>query len=118
MGSAAGLGAALYLYNVTYFTEFTGYEIAITAYAMLFSPLAAGLLAPAIGVRFGKKAAAIVMQVARVVLYPIPYICVLTGIWPEFGSVAALHLCSVHFYRSGLWHHFCGACRFHDGGCR
>ena len=90
MGSAAGLGAALYLYNVTYFFEFTGYEIAITAYAVLFSPWAAGLLAPAIGVRFGKKAAAIVMQVARVVLYPIPYICVLTGVWPEFGSVASI----------------------------
>ena len=38
MGSAAGLGAALYLYNVTYFFEFTGFEIAITAYAVLFSP--------------------------------------------------------------------------------
>ena len=39
MGSAAGLGAALYLYNVTYFFEFTGYEIAIgmTAYAVLFA---------------------------------------------------------------------------------
>ena len=52
--------------------------------------MAAGLLAPAIGLRFGKKAAAIVMQVARVVLYPIPYICVLTGVWPEFGSVASI----------------------------
>ena len=46
MGSAAGLGAALYLYNVTYFFEFTGFEVAITAYAVLFSPLAAGLLQP------------------------------------------------------------------------
>lgn len=90
MGSAAGLGAALYLYNVTYFFEFTGFEIAITAYAVLLSPLAAGLLAPAIGQRFGKKAAAIVMQLARVVLYPIPYICVLIGVWPEFGSVASI----------------------------
>jgi Na+/melibiose symporter-like transporter len=30
------------------------------------------------------------MQVARVILYPIPYVCVLTGVWPEFGSVASI----------------------------
>ena len=89
MGSAAGLGAALYLYNVTYFFEFTGFKWPSPLTLCCSRRWLQGCWHPS-SVNVSAKAAAIVMQVARVVLYPIPYICVLTGVWPEFGSVASI----------------------------
>tara|TARA_Y100000022_G_scaffold115556_1_gene99788 strand:+ start:4780 stop:6177 length:1398 start_codon:yes stop_codon:yes gene_type:complete len=98
VAAALGLGTALYLYNVRFFFEFTGTEIAITGLAILVAPLAAYLLAPRFGLRFGKKATAISMQLVRVVLYPIPYICVLQGFWPALGSAASIAIYTVFIF--------------------
>ena len=98
VAAALGLGTALYLYNVRFFFEFTGTEIAITGLAILVAPLAAYLLAPRFGFRFGKKATAISMQLVRVVLYPIPYICVLQGFWPALGSTASIAIYTVFIF--------------------
>jgi Na+/melibiose symporter-like transporter len=94
VGVAGGLGMALYLYNTTYFFGFTGKMIAVTGIGVLISPLIAYWAAPFMGERLGKKQAAIVAILINISLYPIPYILLLTGYWPELGSWLSLYIYS------------------------
>lgn len=94
VGVASGLGMALYLYNTTYFFGFSGPQIAVTGIFVLMSPLIAYWAAPYFGHRFGKKWAAIAAILMNISLYPIPYILLLNGWWPEIGSWPSLYLYS------------------------
>jgi len=95
VGIAGGLGTALYLYNTTYFFGFSGHQIAMTGVGVMFSPLVAYWAAPYFGGRYGKKQAAIGAIIFNIALYPIPYILLLAGFWPELGSWLSLCLYSV-----------------------
>lgn len=95
VGIAYGLGMALYLYNTTYFFGFNGKQIAATGLAVLLSPAIAYWAAPYFGRIHGKKRAAILAILINISLYPIPYILLLTGFWPELGSWASLTIYSV-----------------------
>ena len=95
VGIAGGLGMALYLYNTTYFFGFSGPMIATTGIFVLISPLVAYWAAPYFGGRFGKKHTAIGGILLNIALYPIPYILLLNGWWPEFGSWTSLYFYSV-----------------------
>ncbi|MCP5181851.1 MAG: MFS transporter [Pseudomonadales bacterium] len=95
VGIASGLGTALYLYNTTYFFGFSGAQIASTGVCVLLSPWIAYFLVPRIGARLGKKQAAIAAFIARLCLYPIPYLLLLTGFWPAIGSWTSLAVYSV-----------------------
>ena len=92
VGIAGGLGTALYLYNTTYFFGFSGKQISVTAIGVLISPVIAYWAAPYLGRIFGKKRAAIFAILANVSLYPIPYILLLIGYWPELGSWTSLYI--------------------------
>ncbi|MFP6808532.1 MAG: MFS transporter [Pseudomonadales bacterium] len=94
VGMAGGLGTALYLYNTTYFFGFTGSQIAFTGVGVMLSPAIAYWAAPYLGQKYGKKKAAILAILVNISLYPIPYILLLSGYWPEFGSWNALYLYS------------------------
>ena len=94
VGIAGGLGTALYLYNTTYFFGFSGKQISVTAIGVLISPAIAYWAAPYLGRIFGKKRAAIFAILVNVSLYPIPYILLLTGYWPDLGSWASLYIYS------------------------
>ena len=94
VGIAGGLGTALYLYNTTYFFGFSGKQISVTAIGVLISPVIAYWAAPYLGRIFGKKRAAIFAILVNVSLYPIPYILLLTGFWPELGSWTSLYIYS------------------------
>ncbi|MGE0624012.1 MAG: MFS transporter [Pseudomonadales bacterium] len=94
-GVAAGLGAALYLYNTTYFFGFSGAQIATTGVFVLISPLVAYWAAPHFAFSHGKKKVAIGFLLARLALYPVPYVLVLTGFWPPLGSWTSLGIYSV-----------------------
>jgi Na+/melibiose symporter-like transporter len=94
VGIAGGLGTALYLYNTTYFFGFTGAQISVTAIGVLASPVIAYWAAPYLGKVFGKKGAAIVAILVNIALYPIPYILLLSGWWPELGSWLSLYIYS------------------------
>ena len=95
VGVAGGLGTALYLYNTTYFFGFNGAQIATTGVFVLISPLVAYWAAPYFGARFGKKRSAIGALSMRLVLYPIPYVLLLAGLWPTIGSWLSLGIYSV-----------------------
>ncbi len=95
VGAAGGMSTALYLYNVTYFFEFSGPQIAITGVFVFASPAIAYFLAPALGKRLGKKRAAMAALFGAILLYPIPYISTLAGIWPESGGWNSLMIYSV-----------------------
>ena len=86
VGAAGGMSTALYLYNVTYFFEFDGPQIAVTGIFVFASPAIAYFLAPVLGRNLGKKRAAITALVGAIFLYPIPYLMTLSGLWPESGS--------------------------------
>lgn len=94
VGIAGGLGTALYLYNTTYFFGFSGKQISVTAIGVLISPVIAYWAAPYLGRIFGKKRAAIFAILLNVSLYPIPYILLLSGFWPELGSWTSLYIYS------------------------
>jgi Na+/melibiose symporter-like transporter len=94
VGIAGGLGMALYLYNTTYFFGFTGAQIATTGIFVLIAPLVAYWAAPFFGARFGKRRTAIGGILLNISLYPIPYILLLNGLWPEFGSWTSLYIYS------------------------
>ena len=94
VGIAGGLGTALYLYNTTYFFGFSGKQISVTAIGVLISPVIAYWAAPYLGRIFGKKRAAIFAILVNISLYPIPYILLLTGYWPELGSWTSLYIYS------------------------
>ncbi len=98
LGAAGGLGSALYLFNVTYFFEFEPWEIGMTAVAVLFAPPVASFFAPKVGIRLGKKHGAIVCLLTRLFLYPIPYIAVLNGFWPDLGSRESLLIYTLFIY--------------------
>ena len=95
VGIAGGLGAALYLYNTTYFFGFSGPQIAATGVGVLVSPAIAYWAAPFFGRRFGKRNAAIGAILVNISLYPIPYVLLLNGWWPELGSWLGLYIYSV-----------------------
>jgi GPH family glycoside/pentoside/hexuronide:cation symporter len=95
VGAAAGMSTALYLYNVTYFFEFSGPQIAITGVFVFASPAIAYFLAPALGSALGKKRTAMAALVCAIFLYPIPYVLTLSGLWPESGSWSSLIAYSV-----------------------
>ena len=90
IGVAGGLGMALYLYNTTYFFEFTGQQIAATGFGVMIAPFIGYWAAPYFGTVFGKKRAAILAILINVFLYPIPYILLLVGWWPALGSWMSL----------------------------
>ena len=94
VGIAGGLGTALYLYNTTYFFGFSGKQISVTAIGVLISPMIAYWAAPYLGKQFGKKRAAIYAILVNIMLYPMPYILLLTGNWPELGSWTSLYIYS------------------------
>ncbi len=94
VGIASGLGMALYLYNTTYFFGFTGEMIAVTGIGVLVSPAIAYWAAPYFGKLLGKKQAAIAAILVNIALYPIPYILLLMGWWPELGSWLSLYIYS------------------------
>ena len=94
VGIAGGLGTALYLYNTTYFFGFSGKQISVTAICVLISPVIAYWAAPYLGKLFGKKRAAIYAILVNIMLYPMPYILLLTGNWPELGSWTSLYIYS------------------------
>ena len=50
--------------------------------------------APYLGKLFGKKRAAIYAILVNIMLYPMPYILLLTGNWPELGSWTSLYIYS------------------------
>jgi Na+/melibiose symporter-like transporter len=52
------------------------------------------IAAPYLGGVFGKKGAAIIAILVNIALYPIPYILLLTGWWPELGSWLSLYIYS------------------------
>jgi GPH family glycoside/pentoside/hexuronide:cation symporter len=95
VGVASGLGMALYLYNTTYFFGFSGPQIAATGLGVLVSPAVAYWAAPYFGSRFGKRNAAIGAILVNISLYPVPYVLLLIGWWPELGSWLGLYLYSV-----------------------
>jgi Na+/melibiose symporter-like transporter len=94
VGVASGLGMALYLYNTTYFFGFSGPQIAATGIGVLVSPAIAYWAAPFFGHRFGKRNAAIGAILVNITLYPIPYVLLLIGWWPELGSWLGLYMYS------------------------
>ncbi len=95
VGIAGGLGMALYLYNTTYFFGFSGAQIAVTGMGVLISPAIAYWAAPFFGRVYGKKKAAIGAILVNIALYPIPYVLLLSGYWPEIGSWSGLYIYSV-----------------------
>ncbi len=95
VGVAGGLGAALYLYNTTYFFGFSGPQIAVTGLGVLISPAIAYWAAPSFGRRYGKRNAAIGAILVNISLYPIPYVLLLIGWWPELGSWLGLYIYTV-----------------------
>ena len=95
VGVAGGLGAALYLYNTTYFFGFSGPQIAATGMGVLLSPAIAYWAAPSFGRRYGKRNAAIGAILVNISLYPIPYVLLLIGWWPELGSWLGLYIYTV-----------------------
>jgi Na+/melibiose symporter-like transporter len=95
VGAAAGMSTALYLYNVTYFFNFSGPQIAVTGLFVFASPAIAYFLAPSLGQRLGKKRSAIAALLAAIFLYPIPYLMTLAGFWPTSGSWSSLLIYSV-----------------------
>ena len=70
----------------------------ITAIAVLFSPPVASFFVPRLGRKLGKKKAAITCLYSRVILYPIPYIAVLNGFWPELGSIPSIAIYTAFIY--------------------
>jgi Na+/melibiose symporter-like transporter len=95
VGAAAGMSTALYLYNVTYFFNFSGPQIAVTGLFVFASPAIAYFLAPSLGQRLGKKRTAIAALLGAIFLYPIPYLLTLADLWPTSGGWASLMIYSV-----------------------
>jgi len=95
VGAAAGMSTALYLYNVTYFFNFSGPQIAVTGLFVFASPAIAYFLAPSLGQKLGKKRTAIAALMGAIMLYPIPYLMTLAGFWPESGSWSSLMIYSL-----------------------
>jgi Na+/melibiose symporter-like transporter len=95
VGAAAGMSTALYLYNVTYFFNFSGPQIAVTGLFVFASPAIAYFLAPSLGQKLGKKRTAIAALLGAIFLYPVPYVLTLAGLWPTSGSWNSLMIYSL-----------------------
>jgi Na+/melibiose symporter-like transporter len=95
VGAAAGMSTALYLYNVTYFFNFSGPQVAVTGLFVFASPAIAYFLAPSLGQTLGKKITAIAALLGAIFLYPIPYLLTLAGLWPTAGSWTSLMIYSL-----------------------
>ena len=95
VGAAAGMSTALYLYNVTYFFNFTGPQIAVTGLFVFASHAIAYFLAPNLRQTLGKKRTAIAALLGAIFLYPIPYLLTLAGLWPTAGGWTSLMIYSV-----------------------
>ena len=94
-GVTGGLGAALYMINVQYYFGFTLRQVTATGIAVLVAPVIAFGLAPRLGRRFGKRRGAMIAIFSIAVMYPVPFLLVLAGWWPEFGSTLSLFIFSV-----------------------
>ena len=91
-GIAAGLSAALFLYNTVYFFGFSGNQIAAVGIAVMVAPAIAYWAAPFLGAKLGKKRGAITGILITVSLYPVPYVLLLLGWWPALGSWISLYV--------------------------
>jgi Na+/melibiose symporter-like transporter len=59
------------------------------------SPAIAYFLAPSLGQTLGKKSTAIAALLGAIILYPIPYLLTLAGLWPTAGTWTSLMIYSV-----------------------
>ncbi len=91
-GIAAGLSAALYLYNTVYFFGFSGAQIATVGIVVMVAPAIAYFVAPVLGARLGKKRGAIAGILVTILLYPVPFLLLLIGWWPTLGSWVSLYV--------------------------
>ncbi len=85
---AAGLNAALGIYFNTYFWELTSNQISVFIAIAFLAAVLAGGLAPALSRRIGKKAAALGVSIAAVVLGPLPVGLRLLGLFPANFTTA------------------------------
>ncbi len=95
---SAGLTAAMVSYVRTYFWGLSAAQIGLVTLSNFGSALIALLLAPWIGRRLGKKRAAIWLNLAGIVWFPLIYIARFAGLLPPDGStglVAALFVSSL-----------------------
>lgn len=87
MGSvASGLSAALAFVMLSYFWGFSSEQQFIWTALVFFSALIAFAIAPAIGKRFGKKKAVIILGIVAFTVAPAPVILRLLGLMPENGD--------------------------------
>lgn len=87
MGSVAtGLSAALAFTMLSYFWGFSSEQQFYWTALVFFSALIAFVIAPAIGKRFGKKKAVIVLGVIAFSVAPAPVLLRLAGLMPENGD--------------------------------
>lgn len=89
-GVTGGLGAALYMVNVQYYFGFTLRQVTVTGIAVFLSPVIAYGLAPIMGQWFGKRRGAMIAISSVAIMYPVPFLLVLAGWWPELGSTSSL----------------------------
>jgi GPH family glycoside/pentoside/hexuronide:cation symporter len=87
---AAGINAALGIYFNTFFWELTSDQIAIFVVAGFVSAVLAGVLAPALSRRIGKKPAAIGVSIAAVIVGPLPIVLRLLDWFPPNRSTSLL----------------------------
>lgn len=83
---ASGLSAALAFTMLTYFWGFSSEQQFYWTALVFFSALIAFAIAPAIGKRFGKKKAVIILGIIAFTLAPAPVILRLLGLMPENGD--------------------------------
>ena len=94
-GMAGGLGAALYLYNVSYYFAFSGMQIAVTGIFVLLGPAIAYGLISYFSLTVGNKKKFVYLAIwTLIVLYPLPYVLYLVGFWPPLGSDLSLAIYS------------------------
>lgn len=87
MGSvAAGLSAGLAFTMLSYFWGFSSEQQFYWTGLVFFSALIAFVVAPAVGKRFGKKKAVIVLGVVAFSVAPLPVVLRLLGVMPENGD--------------------------------
>ena len=87
---AAGLTAALGIYFNTYFWELTSTQISVFVLAGFLSAALAGVAAPALSRRFGKKPAALGISLLAVLVAPLPVVLRLAGAFPPNGASSLL----------------------------
>ncbi len=92
---AGGLGTALYIYLTAYFFAFSPVQVATTAIFVMLSPFFAARIIPFLAARFEKKYVCMASGLFFIVVYPMPYLMVLAGFWPELGSTTSLIIYTV-----------------------